>query len=887
MGAGASCGVREDDEEVIKMKKWIAILLTVAFASLSQAQTLIDAWYYDGVPNGTLLNGANCGSVSNINVGTYKWKHNGTPAVVFDTMQKWEGDYVAGVTEGGSAFKNITPSSSANATGGNFVWQYEVTSADFGNTADSNGTANILYAVRGKSGAGAYDCGLRMRYEGRLNVTNIYNGVTNAVGNGDADHIQVQVRTADLGNWTTVTNFAGSSINDLLLKMAYDIDAKTNGAYISIGGGSEVLIHSGTMQSDWTLAQLRQGFQSGNGNNSWQPGDVVVIGDIELFELAPPPPPPATAVVDVWHYEGLTNGAGINQAASTGYVGGVSFSAATPASITNLINGAVTNGVLKFTSNELEEESLFRTAAPSLYGGSATGVFEVAYDILSIDFSETSLVSSNGQFGLEIRDSSNNRMGLHVQYNGTADEITLEFEDAGGKTDGLVIPGHVASNLTLRMLMDLDDAGNSGSAQFFYTYEGVEVAKYDGTVHSGYDFAQYRLRCQPINGGNGWKIGDETLLDNMRIEKVSALEVPPEYAEKVVYEMNDTVGTLLNALDQTGTDGGQFQGTDAHIVTDGSGSLVFTGDTTNDVTRKHFLDVAYTNGLHRLEFALDDFNIDASGQGSSLKYGFADSTGSNLVQFGIDVNTNNATARFRASANNGGDSGQDFYDYGYVASTGVVLRIDINLDAGTYGASWRYDNETEFKNAVGGGSLGGLADIAEIRLVVNAEATIGFDAADYINTDYLKYSSTAFEPTVQDYFNAWLADYPGLGASTNLTDDPDLDLLDNLGEYAFGGDPTDGNDRGYVPAAGDTVDVGGTNYILHVYQRRQDSAIRGLSHWIELDDNLVIAPAFTNDTSLYTFHGAVNVDDTWRSITNRVNAEGGVRFINTKANLTE
>jgi hypothetical protein len=856
------------------MKRWIMMLMAVAFASISQGQsTLIDGWYYTGVSDGVLLNTVGCGSVSN---ATAYWKHNGTPAVVSNQMQRWEGDYVEGVAENGSAFKNINPSSSAGASSGGFEWSYDIVSADFSNTAASNGSANVMYIVRGKSGNNTYDCGLRLTYEGGLNVTNhfVVNGVTNSTDiYPDADQIQIRMRSADLGNWTTLTNLAGSTISDLNLRMIYDIDAKTNAAYMTVGGGSEIFLYSGTLQADWALAQLRQGFQSGNGGNSWQPGDVVLVDNIELSELNPPVPPPAFALVDLWEFEGLTNGASLNQAGSTSYtstVGGVTFSDASMASITNLVDGGATNGALRLTATGAANESLFRTASPSVYSGMSTGIYEVSFDIVSVDWSLTQAAVSNANFGFEVRNSSNPRdpITLQAKYHGGSDEIRLDYTDSIGTTTMLAIPGAVASNLSVRAEFDLDNGGNPGSAKFFYTKDGVEVAAtHEGVVSAGLSFAEYRLRAQALNGGNGWQIGDVALMDNLRIKQIQEMTQEPVYADVVVYEMNDTAGTLLNALAQTGPDGGQMQGTDASIATDGLGSLVMTGNGTNDVTRKHFLDFSYSEGLHRLEFAFDDFNLDASEDSSSLKFGFADDTGTNNVLFGIDVNTNNATARFRASASSGG-AGQDFYDYGYVASTGVVLRIDVNLDAGFYSASWRYSNVAEFTPVATGKSLGLLSNIAEVRLSVNAGETTGFDAADYINVDYVNYSSTELPPTPTQLYAAWAAGYPSL-TDTNLTVDFDGDGFDNLFEYAFDGDPTVGGAITYAPVIDGVATVGGTNYLDYVYVRRKNPSALGLTYNIQLNTDLVFG-TWTNDTSKYESIGGGTVNEDFWAVTNRI-----------------
>jgi len=811
------------------MKKWMAILMVAMFAGVSYAADIIDKWDYSGAANNASIEGVL--STSDLGGGGEKWVDKSVTSIESGALK-----FTRATNNGYFVSRSPSVAGISGATSGEFDIEWDVVSADWSNTAALDQKATYALGIRGP---GSQDVMVRLHYEGQLNVTNVtVGGVTNVYA--DADQIQLMVNTKDQ-QWKEAAIFSGSTLSDLHIRINCNLFDGTMDAYYTESGGSEINFFSGELFDGWAITEYRQAVQFVNGGSIWEVGDDLLINNITFTQIQEPFDPPALAVIDYWGYEGLTNGAGLSEAASTGFVGGVTFGDATPASITNLVDGAVTNGALRLTSNELPEESMFRTASPSLYAGNSTGVYEVVMDIPSMDFTQTYGVGANGQFGFEVRDSSNNRMGLHVQYYGGDDEIRLEFEDASGKSTIKAIPGHVAENIQMRFLMDLDQAGTSGSAQFFYTIGGVEVGKYDGTVHTGYDFTQYRFRAQPINGGNGWKIGDVSLIDNLKVEKVASLEAPPVYVDIVDYQMDDTAGTLLNALAQTGTDAGQFQGTDSFIATDGIDSLVFN-PVTEGVTRKHFLGTTFTEGLNRLEFAFDDWNLDATTDGSSVKFALVDDTGTNQVQFGIDVNTNNATVRFRAAANNGGDAGQDFYGSGYVGTTGVVLRIDVNLDGGTYSASWKYDNGDVFNGVVGGGSLGLLDNISEIRMAVT---DTGWDAADFVNVDYLVFSTTSDEApwTPDSRYAAWLDGYLGLGASTNMTDNPDGDLLDNLAEYALGGNPTDGNDVGNESTSG-ILEDGGINYLEYVYAERTDNATanRGLTYFLETTTDLIIVP---------------------------------------------
>jgi len=79
-------------------------------------------------------------------------------------------------------------------------------------------------------------------------------------------------------------------------------------------------------------------------------------------------------------------------------------------------------------------------------------------------------------------------------------------------------------------------------------------------------------------------------------------------------------------------------------------------------------------------------------------------------------------------------------------------------------------------------------------------------------------------------YEAWTYDWgTDIGSETN---DYDGDMLDNLGEYALGGDPTNGADAGLVPTLGSED---GTMVYVHA-QRTDDS---NLSYALETTTNLV------------------------------------------------
>jgi hypothetical protein len=64
---------------------------------------------------------------------------------------------------------------------------------------------------------------------------------------------------------------------------------------------------------------------------------------------------------------------------------------------------------------------------------------------------------------------------------------------------------------------------------------------------------------------------------------------------------------------------------------------------------------------------------------------------------------------------------------------------------------------------------------------------------------------------------------------------------------------------------------GGTNYFDYVYMKHADAEARGLSYEVQLDDNLVFAPGWTN-IGYEVINGAIS--DGFQSVTNRVTTDG-------------
>ncbi|VGO22133.1 carbohydrate binding domain-containing protein [Pontiella sulfatireligans] len=132
--------------------------------------------------------------------------------------------------------------------------------------------------------------------------------------------------------------------------------------------------------------------------------------------------------------------------------------------------------------------------------------------------------------------------------------------------------------------------------------------------------------------------------------------------------------------------------------------------------------------------------------------------------------------------------------------------------------------------------------ISSIRLWVEAGASSTFDLDD-VSVVLMSAPAVMPEPmnseaTPVSMWDQWIAEYPGLGGTTNFGDHADNDLLANLAEYALGGSPVDGDDQGNTPVQSQMEDSG-TNYIEFVYFERDDAVERGLTTILDVGTDLV------------------------------------------------
>jgi hypothetical protein len=324
--------------------------------------------------------------------------------------------------------------------------------------------------------------------------------------------------------------------------------------------------------------------------------------------------------------------------------------------------------------------------------------------------------------------------------------------------------------------------------------------------------------------------------------------------------MNDAADTPLNSLANSA--GTALWNIDRpNIVSTGAGDLRFTqGD--NLYSGATLTATNVTSGLYELGVKYSAATL-AGGDatGATVGFGMRDDAGFDL--FLVRILRQNGTLLLQTRI---GTSNITYHDFGAtLLPDTLTIRAVADLDA----------DRMDLYYAVGSDPETRVADIAitdgemdQLRLAAVLNA-VDFGATDFIDIDYVTLRSLNWI-SADGLYDEWTALYPALGSFTNLTDNPDGDGLDNLAEYALGGDPANGADAGYAPDF-QTLETGGTNYFEYVYARRTDAADRGLVYALERSTNLV-SNVWTNGNVDVVGTGVL--DPQFDSVTNRVPVEG-------------
>lgn len=254
--------------------------------------------------------------------------------------------------------------------------------------------------------------------------------------------------------------------------------------------------------------------------------------------------------------------------------------------------------------------------------------------------------------------------------------------------------------------------------------------------------------------------------------------------------------------------------------------------------------LAYTNASHTYQLALmKDTNADGKGDlqvGDTYNFDFTGETfNSNATYVTFDLNTG-------ITGIVDGVYHVEFY-WGEVdpLHTGFPMGRSVSGDGYTSGGQLaKFKNEGSFPVGSGMGNPSAEADL----------------------TFYIQGSVDA----PADY-ESWADGFGLVGADRDLDADLEPDGMDNLTEYALGGNPNVDDTAAFLPTYSSE-----SAYIEYVHRERSDAAVRGLDYTVQSTAQLGI-PAWTNDSTI-TYVGKGAIDAEFDAVTNRLDTASGTEY---------
>ncbi|RKX42491.1 MAG: hypothetical protein DRP64_09750, partial [Verrucomicrobia bacterium] len=226
--------------------------------------------------------------------------------------------------------------------------------------------------------------------------------------------------------------------------------------------------------------------------------------------------------------------------------------------------------------------------------------------------------------------------------------------------------------------------------------------------------------------------------------------------------------------------------------------------------------------------------------------------------------------------------------------TGTVSLV-VNVNPASSFTSWKANNDWPAAGFGPGGVDGLMGDLNNDgygdRVVVIENAGIytwngdystsnsfGDGSSDLISTTFFEAGDKGLLADIVSLgaypgYAEWVADFGLSGSDTNRTADLEYggmgDGMDNLLEYALGGNPTNDDAAAIMPTTPGVVESGGTNYLVYIYRRRADATLRELGYGISYKFNLVSDPSWTAVGTLFEV-GYGPIDSQFDSVTNNL-----------------
>jgi len=236
-----------------------------------------------------------------------------------------------------------------------------------------------------------------------------------------------------------------------------------------------------------------------------------------------------------------------------------------------------------------------------------------------------------------------------------------------------------------------------------------------------------------------------------------------------------------------------------------------------------------------------------------------------LVTWGHEGTINMGNGILHAGSNNFANAKFNMLAGG----TGVITIDSVETDMGGLRLNFESGSLGSFTfGDKAGGTATGFWEELVISGKVSIDGVTETDLAKFVITGGGNSSTISLadvpSPTVERY-EAWAGGY-GL-VITNMMADPDMDGMDNLTEYALGGNPNIDDAATLLPAY--TLKEGGEPSVMqYIYNRRRDAVDRGLNYAIIVKTDLIKDQWLSYGTFFET--GSAVIDSDFEAVTNKI-----------------
>ena len=399
------------------------------------------------------------------------------------------------------------------------------------------------------------------------------------------------------------------------------------------------------------------------------------------------------------------------------------------------------------------------------------------------------------------------------------------------------------------------DQRNRGEAYRHYVRSGLEDPRCIGT--HWFSYIDGPLSGRPKDSENAAKglvdscdTPHQSMVDAIRTVSATMYDyryadsvyTPPEVSPLLAnWQFDDAAGTMSTAYNAAGL---AVWADEADWMLNGQGQAEVSG-VVNECHATPFTAVTNGNVFMRIDYAVWNFDGDCQ------------------IRAGFELDNQEVYVRLRGRPNNAFFGVGNANDQGIsgVSSNGMSLILGVNLDEDTCSLWWDDGRSGTHMLLYADAALSATATSVETPYFRNTQFTgsnaVGIDMLLY-GTNFNDVANFSLSP-----YQIWMSGYQLTG-----TDD-DGDGLNNLAEFALGGNPTNPSENGYVPVFGK-----GMSNMVYVYPRRKDS---GLTYWLETSTNLV--------SGVWTNAGYTEVpdvggyDENFEAVTNGVVVDEDQTFI--------